>query len=128
MPLRHSGLQKEVLSLYRRCVIFSLRPSLCLVIKQRATDGSDKATLDEGQISSLRSLQFQDPGSSSVSKEREHRRAPHTTRKKTIGNVRKLSREGLLGLTGDARLGGARTERESSLSGSHIHYPYPDLA
>jgi hypothetical protein len=48
MALRHSGLQKEVLSLYRRCVIFGLGPSLCLVIEQRVTDGSDKAAVDEG--------------------------------------------------------------------------------
>lgn len=47
MSVRHSGIQKEVLALYRRCVILGLGSSPCLVIWQCITDGSDKATIDE---------------------------------------------------------------------------------
>jgi hypothetical protein len=66
MPPRHSGLQKDVLALYRRCVVSSFGLPQWSVIMQSTKDGSNETTINERQIPPLHPLQFQDPSSSRV--------------------------------------------------------------
>ena len=102
MPPIHSGLQKEVFALYRRCVLSGLGLPQWLMIMQSTKDGPNETTINERQIPPLHPLQFQDASSGRVASECEHGRAPPTTREKAGRNVRKPFSERLLGITGDA--------------------------